>query len=69
MKLSKYVNDRGLVLSHVASKMKRSRQQLDQYDENRLPTLRIAVKIAESMTELGAPTTIADLTTALMREG
>lgn len=68
MKLANYINGRGLVVAHVAQKMGVSRQQLDQYDETRLPTLRTTVRIVDAMTELGAPTSVADITAALMQE-
>lgn len=69
MKLTKYMNDRGLVASHVAKKMGTSRQYLDQYGVvNRSPTLRTLTRIAEAMTDLGAPTTVHDLSTALLKE-
>lgn len=70
MKLTKYINERGLIANHVAVKLGVTRQYLDQYDaEKRSPTLKTMVRIAGAMTELGAPTTVADLSTALMREG
>lgn len=70
MKLTKYINERGLIASHVAVKLGVTRQYLDQYDAgNRSPTLKTLTKIAYAMTELGAPTTVADLSTALMQEG
>lgn len=69
MKLSDYIHERGLVTSHVAKQMGKKRQQIDQYGTNRLMTLRTAKRIAEAMTELGAPTTVADITTAMLREG
>ena len=69
MKLSDYIHERGLVTSHVAKQMGKSRQQLDQYDNaKRFMTLRTAKLIAAAMTELGAPTTVADITTAMLRE-
>lgn len=67
MKLANYINSRGLVVAHVAQEMGVSRQQLDQYNENRLPTLRTTVRIVDAMTKLGAPTSVADVTTALMK--
>lgn len=69
MKLTAYMRERGLIASHVAVKLRVSRQYLDQYDiGNRSPTLKTLKKIAAAMTELGAPTTVADLSTALMKE-
>ena len=69
MKLTKYIQARGLIANHVAVKLRVSRQYLDQYDAGkRSPTLKTLTKIADAMTELGAPTTVADLSTALMQE-
>ncbi len=69
MKLTKYIQERGLIASHVAVKLGVSRQYLDQYDiGNRSPTLKTLQRIANAMTELGTPTTVADLSTALMKE-
>lgn len=68
MKLSDYIHERGLITSHVAKKAGISRQQIDQYGgaKRRLLTLRTAERIATAMTELGAPTTVADISTALL---
>ena len=68
MKLNKYMNECGLIANHVAQKMGVSRQQLDQYDESRCPTLKTLEKIAKAMTELGVPTTVADLSKAILKE-
>ena len=69
MKLTDYIHDRGLVASHVAKKMGVSRQQLDQYGvTRRLMNLGTAQRIANAMTELGAPTTVADISSALMQQ-
>ena len=69
MKLTKYINERGLIAAHVAVKLGVTRQYFDQYDAwKRSPTLKTLTRIATAMTELGAPTTVADLSTALMKE-
>ena len=69
MKLTKYMQARGLIANHVAKKLGVSRQYLDQYDAGkRSPTLKTLTRISAAMTELGAPTTVADLSTALMEE-
>lgn len=70
MKLSDYIHERGLITSHVAKKMGVTRQQIDQYDraKDRLMTLRTAERIAAAMTALGAPTTVADVTSAVLRK-
>ena len=69
MKLTDYIHDRGLVASHVAKQMGVSRQQLDQYGvTRRLMNLGTAQRIANAMTELGASTTVADITSALMQK-
>ena len=69
MKLTKYINERGLIANHVAVKLGVTRQYLDQYDAGaRSPTLKTLTRIATAMTELGAPTTVADLSTALLQE-
>ena len=69
MKLTKYINERGLIASHVANRLGVTRQYLDQYDAGkRSPTLKTLKRISAAMTELGAPTTVADLSTALMQE-
>lgn len=67
MKLSIYITEKGLITAHVAKQMGVSRQLLDQYNNDRFPTLKTAVRIADAMTKLGAPTTVADISTALMR--
>ena len=69
MKLTAYMRERGLIASLVATKIGVTRQYLDQYDAGkRSPTLKTMKRIAEAMTELGAPTTVADLSTALLTE-
>lgn len=70
MKLTDYIHDRGLVASHVAKQMGIQRQQLDQYNgvTRKLMNLGTAQRIANAMTELGASTTVADITSALMRK-
>lgn len=70
MKLTDYIHGRGLVVSHVAKKMGVQRQQLNQYNgvTRNLMNLGTAQRIANAMTELGAPTTVADITSALMQK-
>ncbi len=69
MKLTDYIHERGLVASHVAKRCGITRQQIDQYGgkSRRLMNLATALKISRAMTELGAPTTVADLTSALLK--
>ena len=67
MKLSTYINEKGLVTAHVAQQMGVSRQQLDQYSNDHFPTLKTTIRIADAMTKLGKPTTVADISQALMQ--
>lgn len=67
MKLSIYISEKGLVTSHVARQMGVSRQQLDQYCNDRFPNLKTTLRIAEAMTALGVPTTVGDISKALMQ--
>ncbi len=69
MRLTQYIHERGLYPAHVASKMGVTRQCFEQYDRGvHSPTLKSLTKIAAAMTELGALTTVADLSTALLKK-
>ena len=66
MKLSDYIRSCGLFSSHVAKKMGVTKQMIDAYGKSSDPTLKTMVKIATAMSELGVPTTVADITKALL---
>lgn len=58
-----YINSRGLTVSVVTQKLGVSRQTISDYSTCKNgPTLRTLSKLANAMTDLGAPTTVADLT-------
>ena len=69
MTLTQYIRKRGLIPSHVAQKLGITRQAVEQYGNGKFyPTLRTIEKIAGAMTEMGSPTTVADISAALMEE-
>ena len=68
MRISEYIRSRGLRSAHVAQKAGMSRQGMEQFGNPKYgfnPTVKSLEKIAAAMTELGAPTTVVDLTAAL----
>lgn len=68
MTLNEFIRTRRLVPAHVAQKLGMSRQQINEYGNGKYPTLRTTVRIANAMTEMGSPTTVADISAALMEE-
>lgn len=68
MTINEYIRSRGLRSATVAQECKVSRQAIEQLGKSRNPTVRTMKKIAKAMTDLGAPTTVVDLTTALYAE-
>lgn len=65
MTMNEYLHSRGLKSSIVAQECKVSRQAIEQLGKSRNPTVRTMKKIAKAMTDLGAPTTVVDLTVAI----
>lgn len=68
MKLTKYIKSRGLTTRLVAQKLKMTRQALEQYGNKYKPRVNTMEKVADAMTELGAPTTVVDIVAALCEE-
>lgn len=67
MTLTQYIRKRGLIPSHVAQKLGVTRQTVEQYGNGKFyPTLRTIEKIARAMTDMGCPTTVADISAALI---
>ena len=60
-KIARYIKSKGLTLSAVAEKAGVTRQALAKYGEDFSPTLKSLKKVAKALTELGYPTTAADL--------
>lgn len=66
MTLNEYIKSRGLIPAHVAQKLGISRQMINEYGKGKLPTLRTTERIAKAMTDMGAETSIADISGALL---
>lgn len=65
MTMHKYISSRGLTIRLVAQKMGVSRQALEHYGKAFQPTAKTLSRVAEAMTELGAPTTAIDVFAAI----
>ena len=65
MTMTEYIHSRGLKASWVAQECKMTRQCVEQIGKLYNPTVRTMKRIANAMTELGAPTTVVDITQAL----
>ncbi len=65
MTMTEYIHSRGLKASLIAQECKVTRQAIEQLGKSRNPTLPTMKKVAKAMTDLGAPTTVVDLTIAL----
>lgn len=64
-KIAKYIKRHGLTLCSVAEKAGITRQALAQYGVNFSPSVSTLKKVADAMTELGAPTKVTDLVEVL----
>lgn len=65
-KMCKYLRSRGLLVKTVAQKVGSTSQAVCKIGENdTTPNLKTLEKLANAMTDLGAPTTVVDLTAAL----
>ena len=60
-KMARYIKSHGLTLTEVAAKAGVTRQALAQYGDDFSPTVKTLAKVAKAMTELGVPTTTAEL--------
>ncbi len=65
MTMNEYAKRRGLTVRLISQKMSVSRQAVEQYGKQYMPTVKVLEKTAKAMTELGAPTTVVDLVAAL----
>lgn len=66
MTIVDYINSRGLTVRIVCQKIGVTKQALSDYSNAKNgPTLKTLTRLAEGMTALGAPTSVADLTKAL----
>ncbi len=65
MTMHEYIESRGLTTRLVAQKMDVSRQALEHYGKKFQPTAKTLSRVAEAMTELGAPTTVLDIFKAI----
>lgn len=65
MTMKEYAKSRGLRIVTISQKLCVSRQAVAQYGNGHVPTVKVLQKIANAMTELGAPTTVVDLVAAL----
>lgn len=65
MTMNEYLHSRGLKSATVAQECKVSRQAIEQLGKRRNPTVKTMKKVAKAMTNLGAPTTVVDLTVAI----
>lgn len=64
MRMNEYVKSRGLTVRLLTQKMGVTRQCFSNYWKNTIPTAKTLQKVAQAMTELGAPTTVVDLVAA-----
>lgn len=69
MTLREYIIDRGLTPGIMAQTMGVSRQQISKWNQSNMPTVKTLKKLADTMTELGAPTTVLDIFTAVYNKG
>ncbi len=70
MTLKEFVNSKGLRVSTVSQQMGVSRQALDNYGTgDYYPTVKTLKKIAQALTDLGAPTTVVELVAAVYGDG
>lgn len=68
MTMCEYLKRRGLMVKTVAQHLGVSTQAISKLGINYTPTAKTLRKVAAAMTELGAPTTVVDLTAALYGE-
>lgn len=68
MTMYEYLKRRGLMVKTVAQHLGVSSQAISQMGIRATPTAKTLRKVAAAMTELGAPTTVVDLTAALYGE-
>lgn len=66
MTIVDYIKSRGLTPRIVCQKIGVTKQAISDYSKAKYgPTLKTLTKLADGMTALGAPTSVADLTRAL----
>lgn len=69
MAIVKYIHSRGLTPRLVCQKIGITKQALSDYDNKKYsPNLKTLEKLADGMTALGAPTSVADLSIALQNK-
>lgn len=68
MTLRRFIKQKGLRVSTVAQHIGVTRQALEQYGRDNYPTARTLKRVAQALTELGAPTTVVDLVAAVYGE-
>lgn len=68
MTMHEYLKSRGLRVTTLAQQMGVTKQAVSMMGTKYTPTARTLKKVAAAMTELGAPTTVVDLTAALYGE-
>ena len=68
MKMTAYIRKRGLTPRLISQKLKISRQALEMYGKKYMPRVDTMEKVANAMTELGAPTTVVDILAGLCEE-
>lgn len=65
MSMTKYLHSKGLLAANVAQQMGVTRQALQAYGKDTMPTSRTLIKVAKAMAELGVKVTPAAIYSAL----
>ena len=68
MTMAKFVKSKGLTVAIVANQMGVSRQALSLYGHGRNPRATTLLRVVKAMNELGVPTTMPELVSALYTE-
>lgn len=64
MTVSEFIKRKGLTVRLVAQEMGVTRQAIEQYGKQFVPTAKTLKRLAQAMTVLGVPTTPADIVAA-----
>lgn len=68
MQISEFIKSKGLSAKIVAQALGVSRQAISQYGRRDKPTYKTLKKIADAMTDMGVPTTVVEIFTAINKE-
>lgn len=68
MQISEFIKSKGLSAKIVAQALGVSRQAISEYGRKAKPTYNTLKKIADAMTDMGVPTTVVEIFTAIDEE-